>query len=162
MCSSDLGTVYRRFPDKAQLIDGLFEQRLADLLALMKAAVADPDAWHGLTTFLRQALELQAADRGLKDLIHGTPEGLKRVSRIRQGLLPLSAELVRRAHEQGTLRQDITAPDFAVAQLMVSTLIDASREVQPELWRRYLAIVLRGLSADPEAMPPLEIGRAHV
>jgi AcrR family transcriptional regulator len=153
-----VGTVYRRFPDKSQLIDGLFEQRLAELLGLMEIAIADPDAWNGLTTFLRQALELQAADRGLKDLITGTPDGLERVSRIRERLFPLGAELVRRAHEQGKLRGDIAAQDLPVVQLMLATLIDAARDVEPELWRRYLAIVLRGLSAQPDTMPAIEPG----
>jgi AcrR family transcriptional regulator len=29
-----VGTVYRRFPDKSQLIEELFEQRLEDLVTL--------------------------------------------------------------------------------------------------------------------------------
>ena len=74
-----VGTVYRRFPDKKQLIDGLFEQRLEDLVALMDIAVADPDPWRGLSGFLEHALELQAADRGLRELITGMPDGLERV-----------------------------------------------------------------------------------
>src|ERR1700759_2523490 len=64
-----VGTVYRRFPDKMQLIEELFEQRLEDLVALAGSVLDDPDAWYGLKTFLRHALELQANDRGVKDLI---------------------------------------------------------------------------------------------
>src|SRR6516165_3412312 len=63
-----VGTVYRRFPDKKQLIDDLFEQRIQDLVGFMEAAVADPDPWHGLTQFLERALELQASDRGVREL----------------------------------------------------------------------------------------------
>ncbi len=76
-------------------------------MLLMNEAIADPDPWHGLTTFLERMLELQAGDRGLKDLI---TEG---------------------------------------------ALIDASRDEAPELWRRYLGIIIRGLAADPDAQPPL-------
>src|SRR2546421_9502021 len=96
-----VGTVYRRFPDKKQLIDSLFEQRLEDLVALMDIAVADPDPWRGLSGFLEHALELQAADRGLRELITGMPDGLERVSRIRGQLLPRGTELVRRARASG-------------------------------------------------------------
>jgi AcrR family transcriptional regulator len=131
-----VGTVYRRFPDKKQLIDGLFEQALEDMEALMKTAVADPDPWHGLSGFLEQALELQAGDRGLKDLISSSPDGLERVDRIRSRLMPLGFELVRRAQEAGQLRPD----------------------VDPGLWRRYLQIILRGLSAHPEDLEPLSPG----
>jgi hypothetical protein len=38
----------------------------------------------------------------------------------------------------------------------LSTVIDAARDIDPELWRRYLGIMLRGISADPDSMPPLE------
>jgi transcriptional regulator SbtR-like protein len=84
------------------------------------------------------------------------PDGLQRLSRIRDRLFPLGAEVVRRAHESGQLRQDIEPQDLPIVQLMITTLIDAARDVDPDLWRRYLQIVLRGLSAQPELEPPLE------
>src|SRR6059036_2995127 len=74
-----VGTVYRRFPDKARLIDELFEQRLEEFVELMQAALDDPDPWQGFAAFLERALELQAADRGLRELILGAPGGHERV-----------------------------------------------------------------------------------
>ena len=35
----------------------------------------------------------------------------------------------------------------------MSVLIDASSDVQPGLYRRFLDIVLRGISTDPDAEP---------
>jgi AcrR family transcriptional regulator len=150
-----VGTVYRRFPDKSELIEELFEQRVEDIVSLAAAALDDPDAWRGLKTFLQRALELQANDRGVKDLITASTDGLDRVAKIRSRLLPIGLELVRRAREAGQIRSDIAAPDLPVIQLMLSTLIDASREVSPDLWRRYLGIITRGLSAHPEREPEL-------
>jgi AcrR family transcriptional regulator len=152
-----VGTVYRRFPDKAQLIDELFEQRLEDLVSLATDALDDPDAWHGLKTFLERALELQADDRGVKDLVTASTDGLDRVSQIRTRLLPIGLELVRRAHEAGQISDDLVAQDLPIIQLMLSTLIDASRDVSPDLWRRYLGIILRGLSAHPDREAELGI-----
>jgi AcrR family transcriptional regulator len=151
-----VGTVYRRFPDKSQLIEELFEQRLEDLVSLASRALDEPDAWHGLKTFLQRALELQANDRGVKDLITASTDGLDRVAKIRSRLLPIGLELVRRAREAGQIRSDIDAPDLPIIQLMLSTLIDASRDVSPDLWRRYLGIITRGLSAHPDQEPELE------
>lgn len=153
-----VGTVYRRFPDKARLIEELFEQRLEDLIALATRALDDPDAWHGLKLFLQQVLELQANDRGVKDLITASPDGLERIGQIRSRLLPIGLELVRRAREAGQIRQDLAAPDLPIIQLMLSTLIDASRDVSPDLWRRYLGIIIRGLSAHPDQEPELTTG----
>jgi AcrR family transcriptional regulator len=150
-----VGTVYRRFPDKNRLIDDLFEQRLQELVGFVETAAADPDPWRGITVFLEQALELQASDRGLMELITGMPDGLERVARIRDRLFPLGSEVVRRAHASGQLRDDIEAQDLPVIQLMVTTLIDAARDVDPDLWRRYLKIILRGMSAQADREPPL-------
>ena len=121
----------------------------------MNEATADPDPWHGLTTFLERTLELQAGDRGLKDLITEMPDGLERTGRIRSRMLPLAVDLVRRAREAGKLRPDVAAQDLPIVQLILGALIDASRDEAPELWRRYLGIIIRGLAADPDAQPPL-------
>jgi hypothetical protein len=38
---------------------------------------------------------------------------------------------------------------------MLGLVIDAAQDVEPELWRRYFAIVLQGLRANPGAPAPL-------
>src|SRR5437667_9910090 len=70
-----VGTVYRRFPDKALLVEHLFEQRLEEIVGLMETAAADPDPWRGMTGFLEHALELQSPDFALKDLVLSSPAG---------------------------------------------------------------------------------------
>ena len=149
-----VGTVYRRFPDKDELIEGLFEERMAELVGLGEAALADPDPWAGLTGFLQGSSELQCADLALKELVCGSG-GLERIARIRARLLPMAEELVRRAQRDGSLRADVSPQDIPILQVMTGSIIDASRGVEPELWRRYLGILLRGISARPEDEPAL-------
>src|SRR5438874_4815085 len=72
-----VGTVYRHFPDREQLIEGLFEERIDALAAAMESALEDPDPWRGVAGFLERGLELQAADRGLQDLILGASGGFE-------------------------------------------------------------------------------------
>jgi AcrR family transcriptional regulator len=153
-----VGTVYRRFPDKEQLIDALFEERLAELVALAEEARANPDPWEGMIGFLERGLEAQARDRGLKELLLSTDEGRARVAGMREHLRPLASELVERARDSGVLRPDITDQDMPVIHMMVGAVIDGARDVEPELWRRYLAIVVRGLRAEPSPAEPLPIG----
>jgi AcrR family transcriptional regulator len=151
-----VGTVYRRFPDKAKLIDGLFERHLEELVELMEQAVADPDPWAGLTHFLEGSLASQACNSALKDLVLSTPEGLEHVARVKARLYPLGERLLRRAQESGQLRGDIQAVDLAIVQMMVGSVIDCARAVDDQLWRRYLEIVLQGLRAHPS--PPQTLG----
>ena len=150
-----VGTVYRHFPDRDRLIDGLFEQRFEELVAHMAEALADPDPWHGLTSFTRAAADLQADDRGIKDLLTGGHVGLERITRLRARLMPMGEELVRRAHESGDLRPDIEAADMPLIQGILGLLIDASGEIEPQLYRRYLDIMIRGIAADPDREPPI-------
>jgi AcrR family transcriptional regulator len=152
-----VGTVYRRFPDKELLIDALFEERVEEILALAEEALANPDPWDGLAGFLERGLELQARDKGLKQLLLGTPQGCARVGGVRDRMFPLVTALVERAREAGVLRPDIEATDLPVIQWMVGAVVDHGRDVQPELWRRYLALVLRGMRAEPELAAPLSV-----
>lgn len=155
-----VGTVYRRFPDKATLIEELFEQQMEELVARLEQSLKDPDPWEGFTGFLRRNLEHQEQDRAFREIVMGTPEGAQRVDRIRARMFPLGARLVKRAQDAGALRPDFKPQDFPMLMLMLTAMIDSSREVAPGLWRRYLEIFVQGLRADPSppeqlATPPL-------
>jgi AcrR family transcriptional regulator len=152
-----VGTVYRRFPDKEQLIDALFEERVVKLAARAEAALGNPDPWDGLVDFLGYALQLQATDRGLKEVVLSSDEGRARIAGVRERLEPLVAQLIERAHAAGSLRGDVNQEDAPVIQLMVGAVIDVARDIEPDLWRRYFAMVLRGMRAEPTAPEPLPV-----
>jgi AcrR family transcriptional regulator len=151
-----VGTVYRRFPDKEQLIDALFEQRLDELVGLGEAALAEEDPWAGLVRFFESFLALQAADRGLKEVVLSTAHGRDRVRVARGRIAPVVRALIDRAQAEGSLRPDVVGPDIALVQFMVGAVIDYTHDVDPDVWRRLLAIVLDGLRTrrdGPGALP---------
>jgi AcrR family transcriptional regulator len=150
-----VGTVYRRFRHRDEIVAALFEQRMADYAALAEEAAADPDPWNGLVTFLERSLAMQAADRGLKELVVGHGHADARVARIRERVLPMVEALVARAHEAGALRADIGALDLPMLSLMVGQVTDFSEDVAPGLWRRYLALLLDALRSEGEGPLPL-------
>src|ERR1700754_1434289 len=55
-----VGTVYRRFPDKAELIDALFAQRMQAMCEIAEEALEVPDPWDGLVFYFVHASKLQA------------------------------------------------------------------------------------------------------
>jgi AcrR family transcriptional regulator len=156
------GTVYRRFPDKAMLIEALFDSRFDDLIELAETALAMPDAWDGLVHFLERSVEMQQADRGLKELLFGegcpgrTGIGGARFAKL-DSLVPTILAIVDRAKAAGQLRPDVSATDLAVIQFMLHGVGTFSAGVEPELWRRQLAIMLDGLRADRPAVTPLPL-----
>ena len=152
-----VGTVYRRFPNKELLIDALFEDRVAEFGLLAEESLEDPDPWQGFVSFLERALELQARDKGLKQLLMSTPEGCAQVALVRERVIPLVQALVARAHEAGVLRADVVAEDVPVLQWMLGAIADHGGAENPELWRRYFELTLRGLRADAQEAKPLGV-----
>ena len=130
-----VGTVYRRFPDKEQLIDALFEERVA---------------------FLEAATQAHADDRGLKEVALSGAHGLERVARARQLMFPLVSRLVTRAQEQGSLRPDLAPTDLPLLQLMLGSLSECTRDIDPQIWRRFLGILTDGLRTRRDGPTPLE------
>jgi len=153
-----VGTVYRRFPDKEQLIDALFEDQMAEFASLAESCLCDIDPWDGLVRFLEQACHLHACDRGFKEVALSGTHGLERVARGRQLMYPLVVSLVQRAQAEGSLRADVEATDMPLLQLMLGALSELTRDVEPEIWRRFLGIVTDGLRAQRAEPTPLEPG----
>jgi AcrR family transcriptional regulator len=150
-----VGTIYRRFPDKEELIDALFEDRIGEVVAMAEAALGFEDAWQGLRHFLVSVMELQAADRGLYDCIFSRGDTQRRAALGREQIAPLVIRLVARGQEQGTLRADVTGYDIGVLRQMIGTLIEKTRDIDPNAWRRYLEIALDGLRASRADASPL-------
>jgi AcrR family transcriptional regulator len=143
-----VGTVYRRFSSRDQLIDALFEERVAEIVGFADEALALGDPWEGLTTFLDRLVALQAADRGLKEVLLGTTEGRERVGRIREQMRPRGQELIGRAQAAGVLRSDLSASDLPLLQMMLGAVAEVTTPEHGQLWRRFFVILLDGMRAD--------------
>lgn len=158
-----VGTVYRRFSSRDELIEALFVERMAEIVGLVEEALDCPDPWEGLVGFLQRALELQVADRGFKELLLGTCEGRSRVARAREEMRPRAEELVQRAKSAGVLREDFAPQDLPLLQMMLGAVVDATQSVSPDLWRRFFALVVDGMRADaarePLPVPPVDFAQ---
>lgn len=145
-----VGTVYRRFPRKEDLLAALFEDQLDQVVELARGALRVADPWTALTGFLVAVLDMQARDRGLKELLLGSSRALEMSSRSQEQVAPVVAQLLARAQAAGQVRDDITVQDLALVPMQVGAVIDSARGVEPLLWRRTLALVLDGLRARPD------------
>jgi AcrR family transcriptional regulator len=150
-----VGTAYRRFASREELIGALFDDRIEQVVANAEAALEDPDPWHGLATFVEQQIELQAADRGLKELLCGPAVLRDRIASVRSRMLPLVEEIFERAKAAGDLRDDVTPLDMPAINHICGAAADLGGDVAPELWRRYVALLLDGMRARRDAPTPL-------
>jgi AcrR family transcriptional regulator len=153
-----IGTVYRRFPTKEALLEVALDERLEEHIRAAEAALAAPTGWGGLVQFLTRAAELQAADRGLRDLVLGADFHARHKARARDRIEPPIRQLIDRAHREGSLRPDVTIEDLPLLLMMISEVAHHSHTVRPDAYARYLHILIDGLRRSPDAGdlgPPL-------
>ena len=147
-----VGTAYRHFANKFELATAVLEDCIDAMVQSAEKALADEDAWRGLVGCLESALELQAFNRGLREVLMSVSDP-QSVLRVKEKLEEPLTLLVRRAHAAGVLRPDITPGDFKVLTVMVCSVADLTGGTAPDAWRRYLALLLPGLRPGGEALP---------
>lgn len=138
-----VATLYRHFPAKTDLIHAVMDLVLDDLEAIATEALGarDPAA-----RFLKSVLTLQKDNGNLLETLarHDLPEDVR--DRLDRRARQILAPIVAAGHATGAIRPQLDAVDLLVAVRMlgVAATTPGRRSAQ-----RYLALVLRGLAAEP-------------
>ena len=160
LCMDDLArragvghaTVFRRFPNKEELILAMFEDRLADVAAVVEEAATREDAWEGLVEAMTHIAERQARDRGLMEAVGTDVFGSPRLREARMRVVEPMVGLLRRAQDAGRVRPDLEPLDVFFLIAAASKSSPCHFEI-PGLWRGYLGVGLDGMR--PEGASPL-------
>ncbi|WP_078966525.1 TetR/AcrR family transcriptional regulator [Streptomyces sp. WM6378] len=140
-------TLYRRFPARGDLVEAVFHDDLAAVMASGERARLADDAWGALTTYLEGVCALLARDRGVGDLMTTGIEGAPTLDAIHAHNHATLSGLMRRAAEDGELRTDVVTEDLLFALSALGTSLPAIESVRPGSWRRHLALLLDGFRA---------------
>lgn len=156
-----IGTVYRRFPDKDSLIGQLLKERIELMVTAGTQALAAKDPWTGLVMFLEYAADSFARDLGLRQVMMFGTYGGQHPAYARSKMRPIVDELLRRSQESGQVRADLSSTDILLIGFMLGTAAEYAAAARPEIWRRYLTLMLDGLrpvrkEATPLGVPALE------
>ena len=143
-----VGTVYRHFPNKEDLIYALAEHRFERLAEFAREALAEEDPGPAFERYLYRGAELQVTDRSLSEIMRDRPDAMQAGAQ-RVGLLELVRELMTRAQAAGAIRSDAVAEDIPMLMcgLGTSTPGNDGPFVTPTSWKRFLAVVIDGLRA---------------
>ena len=139
-----VGTAYRNFANKFELAQAIFVRSIEEIVTLVEKAETVEPAWDGVVAMLEGAARAQIADRGLREILMGVHDA-EAFDQITVRLAPPSERLVARAQAEGSLRADVAASDLWIALIMLFTVSDLTHDVAPDLWRRYLSMLLDGL-----------------
>ena len=140
-----VGTVYRRFATKDELLEAIFEDGIEQIATLAETALQHEDSWDGFVWFVEHLCELTATDRGLREMVYSKAYGGYRVECARLQLDPLISALVERARADGYLRPEVGPSDMPIVSLLAGTVSEWAGHVEPELWRRYVSLLLDGM-----------------
>jgi AcrR family transcriptional regulator len=145
------GTVFRHFASKEDLIASIVVGHFGQLTDAAEelADVEDPEA------ALLRFLTVVADQRRQHDLtfLQSASRDDDRVAAVGDELFAGLDRLVVRAREAGVLREDVTTNDVFLLMCAPVHVVENLADPEPDLWRRYLAIIFDGLR--PAGASPL-------
>jgi AcrR family transcriptional regulator len=146
------GTLFRHFPAKRDLVTAV----LVDRLLQLQAAVAEISATHrpgldAIAELMSRGSAMLAADRSFFDAAMCEGVSDESLTRAKLDLETALDGLVAAAQDCGELRGDVSGVDIAMLMMAATNTCAPAR--QPQLWRRYLALMIDGLR--PSATSPL-------
>jgi AcrR family transcriptional regulator len=153
-----IGTLYRHFPTRLDLLLAAFEPRLQEFLDGAKTALEIDDPWEGLVSYLENLFRVQAGDRGFNDFLSRRFPGNADTERIHDQMCRQIENVLARAQEAGQARSDIALADIVNLIWFNGRVMDATSTSAPGAWRRQLYLMLdayRAGRAHPIPEPPM-------
>jgi AcrR family transcriptional regulator len=160
-----IATLYRHFPTRDDLIAASFERKMADYAEAVHEALRAPDAWSGFCGYLERVCAMQAADKGLKDVLTMTFPAGEALERQRMKAYRAFAELVRLAQAEGRLRKEFVPEDLVLVLMANAGVLRGTRDAAPDAWKRFVAFMIEAFRADraeplPKPPSPRQMRRA--
>lgn len=148
-------TLFRRFSSKAELARAALEQSIAeDIAPTIEQALLDDDPFAGLTAVIEAAMTMGARERNTLAAARQAGSLTPDVVAPYYGSLTL---LAHRGQQAGRIRTDLVPDDLPRIMAMLFSVL-WTMELESDGWRRYLSLILDGLSPVtatplPEAVP---------
>jgi AcrR family transcriptional regulator len=137
-----VGTVYRHFRNKDELVEALAQDRFERLEEAAHEALRADDPWDSFEGFMRAAARIQSDDRALSEVLTSRPETMGRAAE-KVGMLDLVGQILGRAQAAGVVRGDAHPRDVP---MLMCALAGTFRNPMSDP-ERYIGIVLDGLRA---------------
>ena len=139
-----VGTVYRHFPDKTELVEALVAERFRQFAEASTAALEAEDAWLGFRSWLESCAEIQAEDRMVCDFVTEAIGEERREALVHEeGLIDATGRVIEHAKAAGAVRDSVEPDD--IGGLMCGLGAVARRDGDDRMWRRQFEFALEGM-----------------
>lgn len=146
-----IGTVYRHFPRRADLVAAVFQHEIDACADTAPALAAEHEPGEALARWMQRYAAFIATKRGLATALHsGDPAFDTLPAYFKKRLVPALRTLLDAAAAAGEVRGDVDAEDLLSA---VASLCMRAHDERPDHARRMVALLVDGLryGASPPA-----------
>jgi len=130
-----VGTIYRRFPTKEDLIASVVHEVLSDIRDAQRSACEADDAGEGFLSLLFDVGEIYRLHLGCLPRLWGDAD-----DELREEIDRLGREVLERAQRDGAVRKDVVYEDLVTLFWSLRGVIERSGTVSPDAWRRALEL----------------------
>ncbi|NMO51486.1 TetR/AcrR family transcriptional regulator [Actinoplanes sp. TBRC 11911] len=150
-----VGTIYRRFPDRTELVEAVFVGRVERYLTIARECMRIPDAGEAFRTYVQRMCAMQAEDQLVTDVLTLNLPVYPRLPQLQMRLHAMQNRLIRGAKRAGRLRADFTPEDMALVLIANAAIVKALGRDLPQGSPRFVGLTLDGLGTDrPSELPP--------
>lgn len=137
-----IGTLYRHFPSREDLVESLIHDRAQELIELSENLLDADDAVEALWSWLKAAVHHTATFRGLAESLVAAQCEQTRLGMTCQQQQAAGGALLHRAQQLGDVRSDVTVDDVIDLMSSISWVTEhGMRNNRDQL----LAVVFDGL-----------------
>jgi AcrR family transcriptional regulator len=137
-----IGTLYRNFPSRIDLIEAIYREDLAALATLADRLIETRNPWDALAEWLLGFARFTESKRAiLGELGQAFEANPDLAAQARHQIDSAALKVLTRAHAAGAVRPDVTAPDLI--QLVGGFVLFIAAD--PERTDHLLGVVLDGL-----------------
>ena len=155
-----IGTLYRRFPTRAELIEAVHVDQMREVADIFEQALTDAgdDPIGALADAMMGLFEIQAADPAFSDVIARIMSGTSLLQHERERAIDAAKQLVDLAKKKGAVGKGFEVVDLHLAVLAIDGIIRRTKHEAPEAWRRAATGVLNVLAGSrfPAAPAPTD------
>jgi AcrR family transcriptional regulator len=148
-----VGTLYRHFPRRSDLIVAVLQQELDDCVVAGKELVNEPNSWKALMAWIERFTDFVGTKSGLSAALHsGDPAYEDLPQHLLGRLEPVLHSLLGRAVDGGYARADVTAREVLVTIALICQPVPGE---QPSFNRRMAQVFMQGLAQPSAQRTPL-------
>jgi AcrR family transcriptional regulator len=142
-----MATLRRRYPTRADLLAGAFEEKMWLFATGARKALKDPDPWHGFCRYVTSLCAMQTTDRGFSDVLSMTFPAAAKFEAARTQAYEDFSELMKRAKAAGALREDFVAEDLIILVMASAGVVAAAGKTAPRSAPRLVGYLLQAFAA---------------